>query len=504
MNSSLYIGATGMKGLAEGMHVTTNNIANVSTIGFKQQDILFSDVMYQTQASMGNWWNAQTDSKVAIGQVGQGLQVEAVRTKYAQGALQSTNRMTDLAINGKGFFQVTDGDHVFYTRAGDFITDKEGVWRTPAGLALNGFKLEEDGSRGDLGKIQIDPQQNIAAKATSSVNLIMNLAPGEDRTFNEANPFFGLLDAYDASQGKPLSSNAYSTSQAMTVYDAEGDAHTVAAYFDSASVKNADGNRYMEFILAADADYSLDAEGNVVYPEAGSGLLMSGVLQFDSAGQLSNISAFTPTQAGNKDLNTWQSASLSNGNPVFNLDGTEMSINFGLSAANDESTSISAAEIGSDPSRLPGLGDELNRSEFSTTSFASSNLTNSYKQDGFSSGVLSNVTVSSDGIVTGHFSNGQSLDLFEIPVCRFTSEDGLRREGSNLFSATQESGMMEMGRAGTENFGEVLAYNIEGSNVDMAQEMVNMIINQRGFQSNSKVVTTADQLLQRAMELKRT
>ena len=79
MNSSLYIGATGMKGLAEGMQVTTNNLANVSTIGYKKQDVLFSDALYQAQASMGNWWNAQDDSRVAVGQVGMGLQVEAVR-----------------------------------------------------------------------------------------------------------------------------------------------------------------------------------------------------------------------------------------------------------------------------------------------------------------------------------------------------------------------------------------------------------------------------------------
>ena len=105
--------------------------------------------------------------------------------------------------------------------------------------------------------------------------------------------------------------------------------------------------------------------------------------------------------------------------------------------------------------------------------------------------------------MVGHFSNSESLDLWQIPICRFTSEDGLRREGSNLFSATPDAGQMEMGVAGTENYGTVQAYNIELSNVDMATEMVNMIITQRGFQSNSKVVTTADQMLQKAMELKR-
>lgn len=95
------------------------------------------------------------------------------------------------------------------------------------------------------------------------------------------------------------------------------------------------------------------------------------------------------------------------------------------------------------------------------------------------------------------------MNLWQIPVCRFTSEDGLHREGNNLFSATPEAGQMDMGVAGTENYGSIEAYATETSNVDMATEMVNMIITQRGFQSNSKVVTTADQMLQKAMELKR-
>ena len=143
------------------------------------------------------------------------------------------------------------------------------------------------------------------------------------------------------------------------------------------------------------------------------------------------------------------------------------------------------------------------RAEGATTAYNSSSPTGAYKQDGYAEGTLSTIGINPDGTVVGRYSNGQGQNLWQIPVCRFTSEDGLRREGSNLFSATEEAGQMEMGVAGTENYGTVNAYNVENSNVDMATEMVNMIITQRGFQSNSKVVTTADQMLQKAMELKR-
>ncbi|MBD5553757.1 MAG: flagellar hook protein FlgE [Desulfovibrio sp.] len=503
MNSSLYIGASGMKGLSQGMQVTSNNLANVSTIGYKQQNVLFSDLISQNQAANGDWWNAQEDSRVAVGQVGMGLQVEAVRTIFTEGALESTNSMTDLAISGKGFFQVSDdAGRTYYTRAGDFVTDDEGVWRTPSGLALNGYKIESDGSRGELGPVQVDKFGAMAGKATSSVQLSLNFADTADYSTGEENPYFSLLGQYDATAERPLSSGQYSTSQQLTLYDENGNSHKVTAYFDGAP--GANGQKFMEFVIGDDEIAKFDEEGNPLPLEEGDGLLMAGVLEFDSAGNLVNISAFTPSEPGNKDLANWVTADMQDGNPAFLLGENAIAMNFGLSAAGEWANSPgSAASIGADASKLPTLGEEAVASDFPTTAFASSSMTNSYKQDGYSEGTISNLAVNSDGRIVGYFSNGQSMDLWEIPVARFTSEDGLYREGGNLFSATEASGTMELGTAGTENYGSIMAYNIENSNVDMAQEFVNMIMTQRGFQSNSKVVTTADEVLKKAMEIKR-
>lgn len=502
MNSSLYIGATGMKGLSEGMQVITNNLANVSTIGFKQQNILFSDVYYQTQ-SLGGIGDAQQDSHVAIGQVGMGLQVEAVRTKYTQGALESTNTMTDLAISGKGFFQVSDGTNTFYTRAGDFRQDNEGVWRNPAGYALNGYPIDANGAKGELSEVKVDAFSVMPSKATSSIELVMNVDSVNDITQNEANPYFSLLSDYNALGSTPLDAGSYGSSQSMTVYDSEGNSHTLTAYFDGAP-STGSGNKFTEFLIATPASASLDAEGNIINPNSGDGLLMSGVLEFDAAGNLVNVSAFTPGVEGSKNLEDWKVADLVDGVPTFNLNGSDISLNFGITANGGwSSTPASADSIGADWKSLPGMND-ITRADFPTTSFATSSIANSYKQDGYSEGFLSNVTMNADGVISGTFSNGRSQDLWEVPVARFISEDGLRREGGNLFSATEMSGEAQLGKAGTENFGTIAAHNIENSNVDIANEMVNMIINQRGFQSNSKVVTTADQILQKAMEIKRT
>lgn len=500
MNSSLYIGATGMKGLAEGMQVTTNNLANVSTIGFKQQNILFSTLICQSQANMGEWWNNQENSRVAIGQVQQGVQVEAVRTIFTQGGLESTNTVSDLAINGKGFFQVSDGDKTYYTRAGDFRADNQGVWRTPSGYALMGYQLGADGSRGALAPVTIDTFATMPAKGTSAVSISANFPSGSDNCVDAENPYFSLLGQYDAASQQPLKNGSYNEAIPMTVYDQAGNPRQLTVYFDGAP--SSGPTRYVEFVIADKLDY-FDENGNPIEHEEGDGLLMSGVLEFDSSGNLRDISAFTPSSAGSKDLSTWTSAAFTDGLPTLELDGAPVTIDFGLRSTG-ASGGGTAADVGTSASLLPGMGESVaSGSNQPCTAYGGSSSVSSYSQDGYSEGYISNISVANDGTITGYFSNNQSMDLWQIPLARFTSEDGLYREGGNLFSYTEAAGQMELGVATTENYGAIRSYNIESSNVDMAQEMVYMILTQRGFQSNSKVVTTADEMLRKAMELKR-
>ena len=193
------------------------------------------------------------------------------------------------------------------------------------------------------------------------------------------------------------------------------------------------------------------------------------------------------------------------GLPQMPANGSTVTLNLGISATGGwQNSPGTAASVGTDPTALASMGSAYTRASDATTNYtASSPVLRSKNQDGYAAGTLNKISISEDGTVVGSFSNNKSMNLWQIPICRFTSEDGLRREGNNVFSATTDSGQMEMGVAGTENYGKVSAYNIENSNVDMSKEMVNMIVNQRGFQSNSKVVTTADQMLQKAMELKR-
>ena len=422
-----------------------------------------------------------------------GTKKPSFRSFFLQGSIESTNTVSDLALNGKGFFQVTDeyGEE-FYTRTGDFILDQEGFMTTPTGMNLMGYQYDENGNLGGLAKIQLDRFGTIPAKATSSVNFQMNLGSVEDNTVDGDNPYFSLLTTYNATAKPPLAGNATSYQQSVTVYDAEGNKHTLTAYFDGAPSSD-NSKRQVEFLLALDQETASENPGD--------GLVMSGVLTFDSAGKLQGMSAFVPGEAGSQDLSQWQAATAVGGGFQCDINGSPVTIDFGLGNATAAGGAATAAEVGTDATLLGGLTGEALPS--SSTAFAG-DPTGKISQDGYAEGQMSSYDIDENGDIIGYYSNGQNQKLWQIPVCRFTSEDGLYRQGGNLYSATEASGNMTMGVAGTENFGTINSYSLEMSNVDMATEMVNLIVTQRGFQSNSKVITTADEMLRKAMEIKRT
>jgi len=531
MLSSLYIGATGMKSLSEGLSVTSNNLANCSTVGFKSQMALYSDLISQNQANPGEWNYNQENSHVAVGQVGMGVRVDEIATNFTQGGFESTNNATDLAINGKGYFVVQDtyGD-TFYTRAGDFTLDSEGVMRTPAGLALTGINLsqtvsqfkghdyspkEEEiaqetetetentntntnqathWSQSDLQPVTIDAFQTLEHKTTSALAITnANFNSSASCLINETNPYFSLLSNYDATAEVPLSENNYSYSQAMSLYDVEGNAHEVVLYYDGRPQNGAQSA--VEFLVA-------ETDSNA--ENTGSGCLMSGILQFNEKGQLSGLAAYTPTEAGNTDLSTWTQANLSeDGLPQFSINDSFVSLDFGIRSKNKQwSTNNAASDVGRDLANAALLGESETAND-AATAYTNESFMANYDQNGYASAVLSSYKINTDGIVYGNFSNGEHVELWQIPLARFTSEDGLRRSGDNLFVAPKEAGAVELGNPTSENYGAVISQNIEQSNVDLSREMVTMIVTQRGFQSNSKVVTTSDEILKTAINLKR-
>ena len=142
-------------------------------------------------------------------------------------------------------------------------------------------------------------------------------------------------------------------------------------------------------------------------------------------------------------------------------------------------------------------------SSLSTTQFARSSSTTFQSADGYGAGDFEGVNISADGIITGTYSNGQLIPLYRVSLAKFLNNGGLYKEGGNLYRNTRESGEAITGKPGSNGLGSLSPNSLEMSNVDTADEFVKMITTQRGFQANSKIVTTVDEMLTEVINMKR-
>lgn len=602
LSASMYSGTSGLKTHGEGMTVIGNNIANVSTIGFKASTMQFEDALSQS-----------ISTAAGIGQVGRGVSVGVVMGDFSQGSLESTTEATDLAIGGNGFFVVSPaGEEInYYTRAGNFRFDKEGFLVDPHGYRLQGWSVQPEtmsaAASGDSttsestgiriqgvpGDIKLDNFQS-PPQATSRVDMILNVDSkiSDKSTGIEAkpldpavdHPFTALFDAYDANdpEGIPIGETRYAYQSTIKVYDENGTAHNMTVYMDPIQYEhvseNSGGKRHWEYIIAVPPNEDNREFWADQTDTSKKGILMTGTLTFNAAGEIENMSAFTvnnpyatePTPGTpdsgtfydgiSTDLTRWTPAHFSqNGYPmctanflgvtngsvtaaeidpdptttqVPTLAGPNKSknieINFGVRNKSTSWTSgpsdgsgttgsiTNLAELKDissfDPTNpttvrdflrdIPGLSD-AEISALSTTSYARGSTTIFQAQDGYTSGFLQNISVDRDGVITGNYSNGQVLQLFAVTLATFNNNFGLYREGGNLFSESKSSGPPITGLANTGGKGSIASNALEQSNVDLATEFVKMITTEKGFQANSKTITTVDNMLTTLIQIKR-
>lgn len=511
ISSSLYIGTTGIMAQQKNMAVISDNIANVNTVGFKSSHMIFNTLMSQ-----------QMGSASVSNQVGQGVGVSSVMYDMSLGALEPTNTATDISISGKGFFIVSpDGSSdQHYTRAGNFRFDAEGYLRDPQGNILQGYRMPAESildtapvippaANAPITDIRLDMQKGggpvSEPEATTEMRMMINLdSSAQERSTSATSPFTALFDSWDATQLEPLDARAYSYQSAMKIYDSDGGAHEVRAFFDpvqdGASVPS--GNRMWEFLVTIPP--TQDASGL----DTKKGVLMTGTLTFTASGELLNMSAF---EGSSDDKNSWVPVNLSkDGYPVLNVNliGAEpisSALDMGLRSNSGWALPAGVntmADLGTTISDLPSL-QNADRQILSITNFNSGSSTLYQSQNGYERGFLQSVSVDTTGVLVGYFSNGQNQGLYKIPMADFINPQGLFREGGNLFSATKDSGAVSVGWAGEGRLGSVITSSLENSNVDLATEFVNMIVTQKGFDANSKVITTGDQVVQTAIQMKR-
>ena len=428
--SSMNSGVSGLKAESDALGVTGDNIANVNTSGFKAQRAVFEDVL-------GHSILAGTST----GLPGSGVRVGDIQQMFTQGTLSNTGVSTDVALNGDGFFVVkgtVDGvSSDFYTRAGEFVINKDGKLTNTQGLKVQGYQANGDGTFAASLSDVTAPTAALPARATTAMDITANI--------DSSAPV--ITAAWDPQD--PANTANFSTT--MAVYDSLGNAHTADVYFR----KTAD-NAWDYHVLVPGADLNP--------PVAGNSEIGSGALTFTTDGALN---AETVTTA--------VSATFGGGATAAQA----ITLNFG--------TSIAEGGTGLD----------------GTTQFAGPSNVSAQKQDGYASGDFSGVSVDGQGVVTGLYTNGQKIAMSQLGIAKFRSNDGLGRAGQNLWIATRESGTAAMGTAGSGGRGATTGGALEGSNVDLASEFVSMIQHQRSFSANSKTITTADEMLQELISIKR-
>jgi flagellar hook protein FlgE len=514
ISSSLFSGISGLSTNGNAMSVIGDNIANVNTIGFKSSRTTFEDVLSQSVSTASG-----------SSQIGRGTALSDVDTLFQQGSFESTSNATDLAIGGNGFFMVSPmtSETTYYTRAGQFRFNADGYFTNPTGYVAQGWALDDNGN--DTGTL-VDIVLNDFTSAPQPTNGITAITNLDSQDISNSNSLFSVWNA-DAATG-PIQDASYGYQTAIRVYDSLGNSHDVTIYYDKMNTSSEyndsgatqDFDNMWEYIVTVNPDEDMRTLGAGL--NHAQGVVMRGTLTFNSAsGALADMSAYiwngTTSTAGVGDdpdgidnNANWVPATFStDGYPQVNaqfVPGVNqiLEMQFGLRNTGTSWVAGGAANVGA---IAAGTNQSiLTTSEpqaLTTTQYASSSTTIYQTQDGYGTGFLENVSVDTDGIMVGHYSNGQILYLYRVGLAKFNNAQALSKVGGNLWSATRDSGDAITGHPGANGLGSIAPNSLEQSNVDIAQEFVKMITTQRGFQANSRIITTTDDMLQELINLKR-
>jgi flagellar hook protein FlgE len=369
-----------------------------------------------------------------------------------QGTITQTDNPLALAIAGQGFFAVsqqvgqlnglpTFNPQQFYSRAGDFQLNKTGYLVNSAGLYLNGWVV--DPLTGDANQNSLAPiqvsQTVFNPVATSEVTLSANLP---------ATPADGI-----GVPGSPISSS-------IDVYDSLGTVHAITLNWEQTA-----SNTWTVSISAADADITNLGSAVVTFGSASGNSVPEGTI--------GDIGTTTGTVvAGGYAADT---AAVMSFDATF--DGVPQTILLNMGT----------------------YGQTGGVTQYAGTTYNLRGLT----QNGVPPGSFSGVTMQSNGNIVVNYDNGQTRTIAQVPLITFNNPDALQRQNGQAFTATLESGTPLAEQAGTNGAGVLVTSSIEGSNVDIASEFSKLIVAQRAYSANTKVVVTADDLLQQTIDMKR-
>ncbi len=430
MLQALLAGVASIKAQQTRMNVIGNNLANINTTAFKSSRVTFQDMIAQTLR--GATRPGQGIGGIDPTQIGLGVIIGDTGVNGQQGSLSATNNPTDLAIQGNGFFMVSNGSTISYTRDGSFDLDANGdLVSASTGQKVLGWPANALG--------QVDSTSQVIA--SDGINIPVGVLKSVQQTTQAS--FSGNLDA--------SADNTATLTTQVTVYDGLGDSHQISIQFTNHQVPAAGAS-----------------------PPAGATSSWDWTAWEGQPGTGTPIGDFT--SAGNDRL-------------YFDANGKLLSNATSFNITVPASNGATALPISLDLSRI---------SQLSTSS-----QVNPTGQNGFPPGSLSSFNIGDDGLITGDFSNGLTRVLGQIALSVFPNPGGLERIGNNMWRQTDNSGLPVTGPPRYGSNGTITAGFLEQSNVDVGNEFSDLIVTQRGFQANTKVVTTVDQMMQDLIDMKR-
>jgi len=546
MMRSLFSGVSGLRNHQVQMDIIGNNIANVNTIAFKSSRLLFQDMLSQTLRVAGGATEGRGGTNPQ--QAGLGMRIGSIDTIFSQGNLMATQRKTDLAIQGEGFFILSDGINRYYSRAGGFDFDLNGRMVNPAnGYIAQGYMATGDTMGTIIEDVKIEFNQSLPANVTTEVSLAGNVK--SDVTSTSASASTLLTKLFDEN-GKGMNlrkGDEVAVSGTVGGADITG-LGDYANYTIDENFSLSDLASYLQAMIRHGADddatVTVESDGKLKVTAGstedivGLDLTVSGNTEFNDYGVIGDILA---TESGTTaegchaaDYTTFVTAYDSLGNPqIISLlfakeigvsntwnwqalvpyeSGEYPSQDTGTLTFNSDGSLASGAttQITFDPDGTGEAGEMTVNFDFGTvgdfdgiTQFATSFSLTLKEQDGYASGTLDDIFIGDSGLITGVFTNGVNKDLAQIAVASFANPGGLLKAGDSFYKPSLSSGIAQEGRPGTGTMGSIASSTLEMSNVDLAQSFTEMIIAQRGFQVNARVITTSDEMLQEMVNLRR-
>ena len=465
INSAMLAGVSGLVANSSAHAAISDNIANVNTVGYKR-----SQANFQTLVSGGN---------INAGYTAGGVTAQTRQYISQQGLPQSTTSATDLAISGQGFFVVADraenllsSDARSFTRAGSFQLDNLGFLRNEAGLYLQGWLVDDAGAittdPSDLGRLSAINVANVggAAEPTTRVAISANLKSSQPVSADLAayDAATNSMAMYDPDLGTGIKPDF---SVQIPVSDSKGGKRTVQIDYLKSDVPN----QWFAEIRAVPAGDIVTGAG------LSNGQLKTGIVAFTADGR----------------LDTAATTLLDPDNPV---------LTFGASA--------DGAPAAGGVNWATGLGVDnqeiridLAGGAGSLTQYDSPSIVQAVNTNGTAFGNLTNIEVDEDGFVTAIFDNGISRQIAQVAIATFPNADGLIPTNGNAYRVSKDSGTYNFKTAGSGGAGYIAPSTLESSTVDLSSEFTGLITTQRAYSASSKIITTADQMLEELLNIKR-